>query len=288
MAAGLSAVLLLLLPQWAGVQGEGQAVFDAAGLFTAEESQKLEERIESLGADMDWDVYVATTSDAGGKTARDFADDFYDDNGLGRGDDHSGLLLLIDMDNREAYITTTGEAISCYTNSRINSMLDSVTGYLKNQQYYKAADAFLTKSRSYAVMPSYSSYSRAESGTASAYQREPDSVVTETEPVELTLGEVILVAAFGGLLAAGGTFLGVYLKYSAKSKKSVYPFRQQSNMQLLRNEDRLINKTVHTRHIPRNDNNNHHSGGFGGGSSTRTSTHTSSSGTTHGGGGRGF
>lgn len=90
------------------------------------------------------------------------------------------------------------------------------------------------------------------------------------------------MVAAGGLLAAGGIFLGVYLRYSAKSKKPAYPFRQQSNMQLIRSEDRLINKTVHTRRIPRNDS-NRHSGGFGGGSSTHTS-----GGVTHGGGGRGF
>ena len=263
MAAGLAVLLMLLIPLWAGAQGAGQAVFDQAGLFTAEERQKLETRIESLNAEMDWNVYIATTSDAGGKTARDYADDFYDYGGLGRGGDYSGLLLLIDMDNREAYITTTGRAIACYTDSRIDSMLDSITSYLKNGRYEKAAEAFLTKTGSYAASPP------SQSGAAA------------DDRIELSPIQIVLIAAGGGLLAAGGTFLGVYLKYGAKGKKSTYPFRQQSNMQMLRSEDRLVNKTLHTRHIPRDD--NHHSGGFGG-----SSTHVSSSGRTHGGGGRGF
>lgn len=51
----------------AGVQGAAQSVFDDAGLFTAEEKQRLEEHIELADAGMDWDVYVVTTSDAGAK-----------------------------------------------------------------------------------------------------------------------------------------------------------------------------------------------------------------------------
>ncbi|MCI8361174.1 MAG: TPM domain-containing protein [Clostridiales bacterium] len=261
MAASLAVVTLLLIPLWAGAQSAGQTVFDQAGLFTVEECQRLETRIESLNADMDWNVYIATTSDAGGKTARDYADDFYDYGGLGRGPDYSGLLLLIDMDNREAYITTAGQAIACYTDSRIDSMLDSVTGYLKNGRYEKAAEAFLTKTGSYAASPP------SQTGAAA------------DDRIELSPVQIVLIAVSGGLLAAGGTFLGVYLKYGAKGKQSSYPFRQQSNMQMLRSEDRLVNKTLRTRHIPQD--NNHHTGGG-------SSTHVSSSGRTHGGGGRGF
>ena len=51
-------------------------------------------------------------------------DDFYDEHDFGIGSRRSGALLLIDMDNREAYISTKGYAITLYSDARIEAMLD--------------------------------------------------------------------------------------------------------------------------------------------------------------------
>lgn len=52
------------------------AVYDDAALLSDEEQQSLSEEITNLQETTGWEVYVLTTEDAQGKTARDYADDF--------------------------------------------------------------------------------------------------------------------------------------------------------------------------------------------------------------------
>ena len=85
-------------------------VFDEAGLFDEYEKEGLETRIEEVRKSENIDLAVTTTDDANGKTSEAYADDFYDSHGFGTGDDASGVLLLIDMDNREIYVSTSGYA----------------------------------------------------------------------------------------------------------------------------------------------------------------------------------
>lgn len=47
------------------------------------------------------------------------------------------------MDNRELYISTTGQMIRYMTDSRIEDVLDDVYGYASDADYYGAASAFL-------------------------------------------------------------------------------------------------------------------------------------------------
>ena len=62
-------------PIWAA---EGTRVFDEAGLFSAEEVQELETRIDEVRDSQDADLAVLTVEDAQGESAESYADDFYD------------------------------------------------------------------------------------------------------------------------------------------------------------------------------------------------------------------
>ena len=72
-------------------------VVDQAGLLTSGERSKLDALLDSYIEKTRMDLVVVTTDDAGGKTAEEYADDFYDENGYGIGKDNSGALLLIDI-----------------------------------------------------------------------------------------------------------------------------------------------------------------------------------------------
>ena len=60
-------------------------------------------------------VVVVTENSLDGKSAQDYADDFFDYNGHGYGDDDSGVLFLIGMDERKWAITTYGYGITAFT-----------------------------------------------------------------------------------------------------------------------------------------------------------------------------
>ena len=69
----------------------------------------------------DMDIVIVITDDVKGKSSMDFADDFYDDNGYGIGFDSSGLLFLVNMEDREVWISTAGTAIKVFTDARIRT-----------------------------------------------------------------------------------------------------------------------------------------------------------------------
>ena len=115
-------------PSQGGVRVEGQFVYDFAELLENEEA--LEAEIAELRERWTIDVVIVTTDDAHGKSSMEYADDFFDYNGFGydkpMGD---GVLFLIDMDNRQIWISTCGKAIIYFTDSRIDEALDDIIEY---------------------------------------------------------------------------------------------------------------------------------------------------------------
>ena len=101
----LSFILIILIVQPITVSAEKSLVFDDAMLFTEDEIIKLQTEVNNLSNDYNMDIVIVTTSDTDGKTSREYADDFFDYGGFGVGDNYDGILFLIDMDNREAYIS---------------------------------------------------------------------------------------------------------------------------------------------------------------------------------------
>ena len=96
----LLSVLLCMAMPWAVFAGE-QRVFDNAKLFDASEKEELEQKLSSFREEWQMDLGVLTTESTGRKTVESFADDFYDQQGMGEGSSHSGALIVIDMGSRE-------------------------------------------------------------------------------------------------------------------------------------------------------------------------------------------
>ncbi len=240
-------------------------VYDDAMLFSASEISNLEEEANVLSDLYNMDIVIVTTNDATGKTPRDYADDFYDYNGLGVGSDYDGILFLIDMDNREPHISTSGIGIRYLTDNRIESLIDGVfDDGLVEGDYYGAAMSFLNNTGYYL-----------ESGIPSDQYNEPE------EPRKKSLSPLdFLISFFGSGSAAGAFFLSIKNKYKVKEARNVFSYRNNSIVNLRSNEDKLLDTSVTHRIIPVATNNSSSTSG-------KSTTHTSSSGRTHGGGGSG-
>jgi len=263
LALGLL-LLLLLVP--ARPAAALDRVVDLAGVFSAEEISQLAAEADQLGQSYGMDIVIVTTADAQGKSARDFADDFFDEQGYGVGADYSGILFLIDYDNREAYISTSGQGIRYLTDQRIEAVLDAVYTGLSADNPYASAGAFLDTTGSYlaAGIPS-DQYTEDEGG-----------------PNRITWGEGILGTLLSG--ASGvGFFARTKQKYRGKSQQMVFEFRRNSLANLGIVQDQMVKSYITTRIRPTQPVNR---SGFG--SSGRSTVHRSSSGRTHGGGGRKF
>lgn len=233
-------------------------VVDDAKLLSQDERDKLIVDIEKFRENYNMDAVIVTSNDLEGKPPMDYADDYYDYNGYGLGDKNSGILLLIDMDDRRIWISTSGDAIEYFTDNRIDSIIGDISKYLSNGEYFDACNIFLTDIQYYI-----------DNGV-------PEGQYTYSEE-EHTL-KIVLVALGVATVVAGITCIVVVNSYKNSKSVSSVNYVDNNSIVFTKRRDTFINTFTTRTKIERN-----HSSSGG-----RSSTHRSSSGNTHGGGGGRF
>lgn len=116
---------------------------DDAGLLSVSEKRTLTAKLGEISSRQKLDVVIVTQNGLGGKSIRDFADDYFDYNGYGKEKD--GILLLVDMDSRNYWISTCGYAIKVFTDAGIDYIGDCFKDDLSAKKYYDAFDTFADK-----------------------------------------------------------------------------------------------------------------------------------------------
>lgn len=257
--------VLLLLKGSSVYATENQNVYDDAGLLTEGEITLLNESIAKLQDASGWNVYAVTTDDAQGKSAVAYADDFFDTHSTEQED---GVVALIDMDNREIYLSTGGEAIRYLTDDRIDAVLDDAYDYISDEEYGSCLEAMVIGVDSY--------YNQGIPAGQYNYNEETGEISRYRSITVMEAGIALLVAVAAGV----AVILIIIGKYQLHFGTYKYPFHDFGEVNLKVSEDRFVNQTVTQRRIPKETTS---SGGGG-----RSSVHTSSGGHSHGGGGRSF
>lgn len=243
-------------------------VADMAELLTEEEKQEIVTQTAQIEEETGWNIYVVSTEDAQGKTAQEYADDYFDEYAPGA----DGVVALIDMDNREIAISTTGDAINYLNDVRIDTILDNAYSDVSDGDY-EACYTTMLEGVAWA-------YQKGIPSDAHTYNEETGEVVYyRSIKVEEIIGAVVIAA-----IVWFAVYFGIAGKYRFKHSGYTYDFHSFGNVSLTNTEDRYVNQIVTHRRIPKPQNN----GGNGSGSSGRSTIHTGSSGTMHGGGSRKF
>jgi uncharacterized protein len=239
-------------------------VDDQANLLSPEERTELSKQADAINKEIKGEVFILTTT-TNSEKPRKFANEQLK-NRVGK--NNNGALLLLDMNQRKIYLSTSGNMIDFITDKRRDQLLDDVTAAMKDGNYYQASAAYLSNAKDFvdAGVPGGSYRKDEKTGKITYYK--------SITPVELTIG--VIIAA----VVAIGFFVSVRLRYQLKTGTYRYPYRQNAQLDLTERQDQLVNSFVTTRRIPKPSNNN---GGGGGGSTTN-----SSGGGTFGGGGRSF
>ena len=228
---------------------------DDAQLMTYEEQLELTELLEEISTRQGVDVVVVTTYSLGGKSPVEYADDFFDYNGYGE----DGVLLLVSMEDREWWVSTTGFGITAITNVGLSYISDEFVPYLSDGEYAQGfrvfaelCDKFITQARN---------------GDAYDYHNLPK--------VPFDPGEHLMIALVVGLLAAviATLIMRGQLK-SVRQQPKADDYVKPGSMHLTQSRDLYLYSNTSRREKPKNN----------GGSST----HRSSSGRSHGGGGGRF
>ncbi len=246
----------------------GKFVIDSAELLTDEQEAEMVRKIEAIRSEFKFEVVIHTTNSSGGKKNVDYADDYYDYNGYGLDSENSGVLMLINMDpdNREYYLSTCGYGITAFTDYGIDYILDEMEYDMGEGDYDAALNKFLN------LVPDFVREAREVMpyDTNHTIKGIYDYVGTELMALVICLVIALVVVK---LFSKGMN--------TAVAKSSAGDYIVPGSLNITNKYERFINTTTSKsrRRIESS------SGGGGGGGS---STHTSSSGTSHGGGGRSF
>lgn len=134
----VTALLLAGMPHT--VSANGQKVADQADLLNEKEEQQLQERLTAISERYQCDVIAATTDTFEGKDRQTYTDDFYYEAGYGYGEERDGIILMVNLKEREFHYATRGAAIRIFTDRRLEQIDDAVTPYLSAGKY---AEAFM-------------------------------------------------------------------------------------------------------------------------------------------------
>ena len=242
-----SLILSLAVPAFAA-SANAPRVVDQADLLSSDEEAALSREIQQMQGELNLDIVIVTTYGTGSKSVQAYADDYYDNNGYGYGEDNSGILLLLDMDAREWYMSTCGEAIQIFSDNDLDELGEEIVDYLSDGDYYGAFDRWLEE------LPEY----------VEEY-REGSSIFSHL-PLALAIG----------LIAASITILVMRSSMNtARLQKGAVNYMAEGSFQLRQRSDVFLYSQLSR--VPRPKNN-------GGGSST----HRSSGGISHGGRGGKF
>ncbi|MGX6961610.1 TPM domain-containing protein [Vagococcus xieshaowenii] len=243
-------------------------VLDHAGLFTLEEKAKVEQEVKSFIAATNMDAVVLTINNAEGYATRDYAADFYDYNGYGIGKHFDGFIFIIDMDNREFYVVTSGKTHALLSDSRINTILDNAEPYMRNGNYALASQSVINTIEQFNLEGMPNGY---------IYNEETGQLIKQKKITGLEFLFAFVIAS----IAAIAAYASVNTKYSLKKSTYSYPYTSQGQLNLSTQKNDLVDVRVTKRFIPRPTTTR--------GTTTRGGgSFTSGSGRSHGGGGRGF
>ena len=122
---------------------QNPAIVDDAGYLMQSELASLSKELDEVREKYGFEVAIYTESDMTSSTAQASADDIYDYNGYGAGENDDGILLYICSDTREYHFTTHGEGLKYFNSNGLKYLESKVTPYLSENDYYEAFNAYI-------------------------------------------------------------------------------------------------------------------------------------------------
>jgi uncharacterized protein len=230
-------------------------LIDNADLLSTSEAESLEEKLNEISERQSLDIAIVTVEGLDGKSSQAYADDYYDYNGYGNGENRDGILLLISMEDRDYAISTCGYGISVFTDAGLEYIVDEFILDLSNGNYADAFDTFADCCDKF--------ISKAKGGEPYDTDNMPHPLLSVIWiPISFVVGLIIALIIVGVMKSKLKT---------VRMQPAANDYLKDGSFNLTQSRDLFLYSTVSRHEIPKNNN--------GSGSST----HSSSSGTMHGG-----
>ena len=118
-------------------------IVDNAGLLSADEKKDLNALIDSISVKYSFDLVIVTEKNIGDSSSSAYADNFFDNNGYGQGQDKSGCLFLHVIGSREYWFSTSGRGIKILNDTAGNKLEADAIKYLSSGSNYNAYKSFI-------------------------------------------------------------------------------------------------------------------------------------------------
>ena len=250
-----------------------EKVYDFADLFTSSEESIIYDKAIEYISSHNMDLVIVTIDDNPKANAREYGMDFYDYNDFGTDNKHSGILLIIDMDNRRYEMITSGEAIIMYDDARIDNILDYIYNDIKYKTYYNGVTKFISR------VSSYASDGIPESNKYASVDEYGNITINQPLPwIKMLLASAVITLIVMVIL--------VLRNKMVRKATTAKEYLDKDTLAIHTLSDVLVDKHVSRVRIERSSSNS-----FSSSSSSRSggsSTSRGSSGRSHGGGGRSF
>lgn len=140
----VASIMIMPVQAFAADSNHPSRVVDDGNLLSEAEENNLKTLVDEISERQHMDVVIVTVNGIGdSKNIRAFADDYYDYNGYGVGmsGDRSGILLVVDCESGERYLSLRGDAIKAISDDETAEIASRVKPKLENGDF---ADAFTT------------------------------------------------------------------------------------------------------------------------------------------------
>ena len=205
-----------------------KSVIDDAGLIKASDEKELDKKIKNIQKDK-FDVVILTVKSLDGKSAQDYADDYYDNNDYGLDNEKSGVLFLVSKGDRKYHISTKGAGIKAFTDYGIGRIKEEIKPYLSDGDYFDACDEFLNITKDF--VKAYKDGTPYD--TDNPYNEEIDYVILEV--IALVIAFVIALISVGIMRLRMNT---------AKPKGTAMEYIKKGSFKLTSEKDIFMYSTV--------------------------------------------
>jgi uncharacterized protein len=141
LLAAIFLIVLLSSPLYTQAQSR---IVDNAGILSAGEIAELQRLAETIAANYSFDLVIVTEKDIG-VSPENYADDFFDNNGYGLGEDRDGCLFLRVTGSRDYWFSTSGRGDKILNSTAFDKLDSTVGPYLENNAYAGAFRAFISE-----------------------------------------------------------------------------------------------------------------------------------------------
>ena len=229
------------------------AIVDGAGYLTDTEIAELTAQLDRIRSQYNFDVAVYIEDTMSGYDAESTADDIYDYQGYGMGENYDGIMLYLSKNPRKYHYTTYGYGITVFTDRGLEYLDNKVLPYLQNDNYAAAIETYAET---------------AEELLTYAAQGEPYNEKPEKDGTSKLMAIAAAILAPFGI---AGIATGSKSKKMNTAVKQDYAdsYMKQGSMNLTQSNDIFLYSVVNRTEKPKSD--------------SSSSTHTSSSGRVHGG-----